>query len=224
MVLPTPDELQAAWTELQTIHSEYLAVHDVVIPSAQRYDEKNKAVWLATLWHWRDREVHKDEISEVVQRDVQGAGADQQVRHLKRDGWDIGKLAGMHKLNPYEPSLEFVNMNARKRKRLAATNFDSIKQVYDYRCATCGAREGQPDPRYGRDKVQLQQGHCDPSEAGDDIANIIPQCQFCNRSYGSDFVFDKRGRVYAVAGIGPVQRAGAAVQRLILEWLIDREP
>jgi hypothetical protein len=222
MTLPTPQELQAAWTELRTIHTEYLAVHEVVIPSVEHYADHNKAVWLAALWYWRDREVHKDEISTIVRRDVEGAGADQQVRHLKRDGWDIGPRAGRHRLNPYEASQEFQNMNARKRRRLAATDFDSIKQSFGNRCATCGAREGQPDPRYGRNKVQLQQGHRDPNEAGDDMANIIPQCQFCNRSYGNDFVFDDKGRVHAVAGIGPVQRASTTVQRLILEWLIKR--
>ena len=222
MPLPTPDELQAAWTDLRAIHTEYLAVHEVVIPSVEYYADRNKAVWLAALWHWRDREVHKDKISAIVRRDVEGAGADQQVRHLKRDGWDIGPGTGRHKLNPYEPSQEFQNMNARKRRRLAATYFDSIKEAFGNCCATCGAREGQPDRRYGRNEVKLQQGHRDPNEAGDDMANIIPQCQFCNRSYGNDFVFDDKGRVHAVAGVGPIQRASAAVQQRILEWL-ERE-
>lgn len=141
---------------------------------------------------------------------------------MKRDGWEIGPQPGKHKINPYHPSQEFLNTNARKRIRLAATDFDSIKHSFGYRCATCGAREGQPDPRYGSNKVQLQQGHRDPSEAGDDMANIISQCQFCNRSYGNDFVFDDKGRVHAVAGINPVRRASTTVQRMIMEWLMKR--
>ena len=219
MSLPTPEQLQRAWQEVKALHREYLAVHEVVIPSVEHYADHNKAVWLAVLWHFRDRDVHKDEISAIVQRDVEGAGADQQVRHLKRDGWDIGPRPGWHKLNPYEPSQEFVNANARKRRRLAATDFESIKQSFGNRCATCGAREGQPDPRYGRDRVRLQQGHRDPNEAGDDMANIIPQCQFCNRSYRSDFVFDEKGRVRAVASVQPVRRASDNIQRRILGWL-----
>jgi len=198
---------------------EYLAVHEVAIPQVENYAEHTKAVWLAVLWHYRDREVHKDEISAIVRRDIDGAAADQQVRHLKRDGWDIGPSPGRHRLNPYEPSQEFLNVNARKRMQLSGGDFDAIKQAFGGRCATCGAREGQPDPRYGRATVQLQQGHRDPHQAGDDPENIIPQCQFCNRSYKNDFVFDDKGRTRAVASVGPVQRASRTVQRRILDWL-----
>lgn len=220
MALPSPRKLQAAWTELREIHTEYLAVHGVRIPQVERYTENNKAVWLAVLWHCRDREVHKDEISAVVRRDIGGAAADQQVRHLKRDGWDIGPSPGRHKLNPYEPSQEFLNVAARKRMRLTTGDFDVIKQSFGGRCATCGAREGRPDPRYGRDVVQLHQGHRDPQKDGDDSDNIIPQCQFCNRSYKSDFVFDDKGRAYAVASVAPVRRASRTVQQRVLDWLL----
>ncbi len=204
------------------MHRRHLAVHDVRIPETEYYSDHNKAVWLAALWYWRDREVHKDEISAIVRRDVAGAGADQQVRHLKRDGWNIGTKPGVHKLDPFRPSAEFQNTHARRRQRLSATGFDGIKQAFGFRCATCGAVEGEPDPRYGANKVHLQQGHRDPNAAGDETDNIIPQCQFCNRSYRDDFVFDEKGRARAVAGTGPVQRASKAVQKLILDWLVQR--
>ena len=223
MALPTPDELQAAWIDLQAIHTEYLAVHGVRIPQVEHYTEHGRALQLAVLWHYRDQEVHKDRISEIAQRDTDGAAADQQVRHLKRDGWELGPTAGRHKLNPYVVSQELQTANARKRMRLSGGDFDTIKRAFGSRCATCGAREGRPDPRYGGVViVQLQQGHRDPHQAGDDPDNIIPQCQFCNRSYRSDFVFDDKGRAYAVASINPVRRASAVVQQLILEWLVNR--
>ncbi len=222
MVLPSRRKLQAAWINLQEIHKEYLAVHEVSISQVQHYAENSRALQLAVLWHYRGREVHKDEISAIAQRDIEGAAADQQVRHLKRFGWDIGPKPGRHKLNPYASSQELLNANARRRMRLGADNFDAIKQAFGGRCATCGAREEQPDPRYGNDTVQLQQGHRDPHQAGDNPENIIPQRQFCNRAYKSGFVFDDKGRVRAVAGIGPVQRASKAVQRIILEWLVKR--
>ena len=90
--------------------------------------------------------------------------ADQQVRHLKREGWYIGPKAGRYRLDPYRVSQEFQNANARKCKRLTSGDFDSIKQAFSGRCATCGALEGQPDPRYGDDIVKLQQGYRDPHE------------------------------------------------------------
>lgn len=92
-------------------------------------------------------------------------------------------------------------------------------QAFGNRCATCGAVAGEPDPRYGRDRVQLQQGHRDPSKPSSDRLNIIPQCQFCNRQYRDDFVFDEKGRAHAIAGLGPVQRASREVQRKVWEFL-----
>ena len=55
----------------------------------------------------------------------------------------------------------------------------------------------------------------------DDISNIIPQCPFCNQAYKDDYVFDEKGRVKSVASIGPIKRAGRAVQKMIYEHLKD---
>ncbi len=220
MTLPNPDDLQAAWLEVKDIHKEHLAIHGVKLPKVDHYTESNKSLWLAVLHCYMDRHVHKDEISEIAQRDIPGCGSDQQVRHLKRDGWSIGDKRGIHKLNPYKPSLTFLNTDARKQSRLVAKDFNELKEIYGHRCATCGAREGRPDPRYGEEKVSLQQGHQDPNKPGDDRGNIIPQCQFCNRSYKNDYVFDDKGRVRAVANVRPVQHAHEDVQRKILDWLL----
>ncbi len=216
---PTQEQLQQAWVELQDIHKRYLSVHEVQIPKAKHYSDNNKAIWLAILWHYRDREVHKNEVSEIVKRDSKKAAADQQVRHLKRDGWDIGPRKGWHKLSPYNPSPEFRNTSAQKRMRLAATDFEGVKPAFGFKCATCGAMEGEPDPRYGIDPVILQQGHMNPNEAGNSLDNIIPQCQYCNRTYRNDFVFDGKGRVHAVASIEPVRRASKHVRQDIFNWL-----
>ena len=41
----------------------------------------------------KNEEVHKDFISQVCQRDKPDLGQDQQVRHLKRDGWYLAEDA-----------------------------------------------------------------------------------------------------------------------------------
>lgn len=219
MTLPSPDDLQAAWLEVKDIHKEHLAIYGVKLPKASHYAESNKSLWLAVLYCYMDKDVHKDEISEIARRDIPGCGSDQQVRHLKRDGWHIGDKPGIHKLNPYDPSPTFLNTNARKQSRLAANDFDQLKDAYGKRCATCGVREDRPDPRYGAENVMLQQGHQDPYKPGDDPENIIPQCQFCNRAYKNDYAFDDKGRVRTVASVRPVKRANESVQREILAWL-----
>lgn len=222
--LPSPAQLQKAWEDLREIHSTHLAVHDVKIPKAGKYSESQKAMWLAMLYFNREREVHKDEMSALARRDMPRLGVDQQVRHLKRDGWLLSGARGRHKLDPFNVSPEFLRQSARKRSSLAAATFDDLKTAFGGRCATCGAREGQPDPCYGGDPVVLQPGHKDPTKAGDERANIISQCQLCNRSYKDDFTFDDRGRVRAIAGIGPVRRATRDVQRRVYAWLKKKFP
>lgn len=92
--------------------------------------------------------------------------------------------------------------------------------MYNNTCATCGAKEGIPHPSYGGEiVVMLQQGHQDPYEDGNDIRNIIPQCNFCNRTYKNNFVFNEKGRVIAVANIEPVRKARRPVQKRIQNWL-----
>ncbi len=218
-MLPNKTELQRAWEELQSIHTEYLKPHGVKIPGSSFYDEQAKSIWLAVLHYYAGTAVDKNVISDVVKRDRPDLSHDQQVRHLKRDGWSLlGR--GKHELNPYRPSLEWINARNRRDSRLNARSFDDIKSLFGNRCATCGAREGQLDPRYGEGAVQLQQGHMDPEKPAN-LSNIIPQCQYCNRAYRSDYVFDEKGRVKAIADIRPVRQATRTVQKRVFEWLRD---
>ncbi|MGI9307356.1 MAG: hypothetical protein ACR2P5_08665 [Gammaproteobacteria bacterium] len=127
------------------------------------------------------------------------------------------RLHALH--DPRAPSPEFETEKTRRGGRLSAANFNDIKKIYGYCCATCGAAENKPNPRYGKELVKLQQGHMDPDGPSDDLNNIIPQCQFCNRAYRRDFVFDDKGRVEAVADVRPVRRANQHVQKKIWEYL-----
>ncbi|MCY3796960.1 MAG: hypothetical protein OXG23_00480 [Chloroflexi bacterium] len=217
--LPTASELQEAWNELREIYETYLLPYEVKIPKAEHYSEIARSIWLAVLFHFEGEEVHKDVISDVCQRDKPELARDQQVRHLKREGWHLTGKRGFHCLDPYQPSPEWVTERNRRAGRLGAKDFSGLKKFFGNACATCGAKEGRPDPRYGQDIVALQHGHIDPAKPANDKDNIIPQCQFCNRAYRSDFVFDDKGRVYAVADVGPVRRASRPIQKKILEWL-----
>ncbi len=214
--MPSVDELSAAWQDVCEIHDDYLLKHKVKLPKETSY----KWVWLAALHHNKGEYVHKDIVSEAVRIVFPNAATDQQVRHLKRDGWNIkSDNRGGHKLDPYNPSSEFINDQARRSGRLSAANFEELKQVYGNRCATCGAKEGRPDMRYGNDNVKLQQGHRDPEKSSSDKDNLIPQCQFCNRAYKNDFTFDDKGRVRAIANEQPVMRASVSTKQKVFEYL-----
>ena len=216
---PTRTEIDEAFDDLSRIHRNHLAQHGVNLPRAGTA----RALQLAILWHCRDHEVHKDQVSRIVRREIPSAGADQQVRHLKRDGWNITGTRGRHRLeDPYRPSADHANERARRQGRIQAEDFEAVKQTFGSRCATCGAVEKEPDPRYGGAVTVLQQGHQDPRGRADDPENIIPQCQFCNRAYRGDFVFDDKGRVQAIADVRPVRRASESVQRKIWNYLKNK--
>ena len=216
-ILPSIEELDAAWVDIERIHDEHLAQHEVRLPSPTTY----KRIWLSMLHHYCHRPVHKVEISEAVQREYPDAGGDQQVRHLKRDGWNItSPKRGCHQLkDPYRPSQEFYNEQNRRRGRSASKDFSELKKRFGNRCANCGASEGEPDHRYGSDKVVLEQGHQDPDKPSEDPKNIIPQCQFCNRAYNSNFVFNNKGQLRAIASVSPIERASEKVKKQVAEYL-----
>ena len=200
------------------MHKKHLNPHGVKIPSNYNFEKSNKSIWLAFM-HLSGEEVHKDDLSAITQHFNPNAGQDQQVRHLKRDGFNIGDKPGIHKLDLNTPSAEFLTTSKLKNNLLNAKDFEDIKKSYNYCCATCGAKEGQTSARYGDAIIQLQKGHMDPALPGNDLHNIIPQCQYCNRAYLNDFVFDEKGRVKAIASVRPVRAASKNVQKKVLEWL-----
>ena len=218
MSLPSKEQLAEAWEEVKRIHRVYLARHGVKLPKESSYQR----IWLSMLYHFNDREVHKDEISDAVRREFPNAARDQQVRHLKRAGWNIeaGEEPGSHKLDPYNPSPTYLIDQVRRKGVLHEEDFEERKRAFGFRCATCGAEEGEPHPRYGGENVELHQGHRDPNKSSEDPENIIPQCNYCNRAYKGDFVFDGKGFVRAIADVGPVKRASRTVKRKVLEFLL----
>lgn len=223
MTIPTKEELQKSWEELKEIHEDLLEDKGIKLPKGEEFDKSNKSVWLSVLYLHKDRYVHKNEISTITQHYRANAGGDQQVRHLKRDGWFIGDEPGRHKLDVTKVSPEFVSSSKLKNARLKAEDFEGIKQAYGNRCATCGAKEGETSRRYGDKPIKLQQAHMEPSKSGKDIRNIIPQCQYCNQAYLNDFTFDDKGRVRAIASVEPVKRATKPVQEKVFSWLKSNE-
>ncbi|MCY4562213.1 MAG: hypothetical protein OXC03_07955 [Flavobacteriaceae bacterium] len=220
-VHPTPEDLQKAWDELKQVHKTCLKKYGVNIPDAKRFTETNKSIYLSVLYyHKDDKPIHKNYISQIVNREKPESATDQQVRHLKRDGWDIGVLPGNHKLNPYKPIEGWENRIKNRRAMLSDDDWDGLKKEYQFSCATCGGREGEKQ-RFHLDSgvIILHKGHMDPMGPGNDLNNIIPQCQFCNQSYKNHFVFNEKGRVKSVASEEPVKRANRCIQRKIWEYL-----
>ena len=213
------DDINIYWDKVCAIHKKYLSEYGVQLPRAG----SNKQIWLSVLLYSYELDdkgfVHKDEMSKIVSMHLPESATDQQVRHLKRDGWYlISDGKGGHRLNPYEVSPEFLQDQHRLSSILSAKDFEEIKKAFNYTCASCGSREGDSSWRYGNDEVELHKGHKDPEKSMDN-KNIIPQCQFCNRAYKDDFTFDDKGRVRSIASINPVVRASDSVKKKVFDYL-----
>ncbi len=208
-----------AWGELKEVHKKHLEKYNVKLPT----EGTAKQLWLAILYHAYkqdpQKDIDKNEISRITAELLPSLAADQQVRHLKRDGWNIdGKKRGYHRfLDPHKPSPAFYQEGIKRARLLSAKDFDDIKKAHRNRCATCGAEDGKKHWQY-QETVKLQEAHQDPAKPHAQ-GNIIPQCQFCNQSYRDNFTFDDKGRVRAIASIEPVRRASARVKKEVLEFL-----
>ena len=213
----TKKQIKAGYDRAAQIHKDHLAMDNVKLPAWGNA----KSYWLGILMHYSPDAVSKNDISDMTRRHLD-VGSDQQVRHLKRDGWNITKpTRDTHALaDPYKAHSGYARQQHRAARLINATDFEDIKELHGFKCATCGAREGEPDPRYGDGKIQLEEGHKDPEKALD-LANTIPQCENCNRTYKDDFTFDENGRVRAVASERPVMRASDSVKARIKEALRD---
>lgn len=91
------------------------------------------------------------------------------------------QLDGSNHLPLYEhPSDYLSNMSALTRKEARKQWIESIKKVWDNRCAYCG----QPPI----DDLSLTIDHIRPKSKGgsDRTSNIIPACLKCNHSKGSE--------------------------------------
>jgi hypothetical protein len=111
---------------------------------------------------------------------------------------------------------------AKRNPAIAGKSWESKKAVYGYRCATCGAKEGEVS--YIDNKVvTLDKGHMDPTKELS-LENTIPQCMTCNGQYRDKAVFDEQGRVVACASTELVDKSSEKVQIQILQRLMDKYP
>ena len=178
--------------------------------------------------------VHKDLISRFVMTYIPDAGLDQQVRHLgSQKYWyilnrgaripnsDEKVPSGYHYLFTLNsPNPKAIEERLKRAGRLAAHSFEELKMVFDYRCASCGLKEGTTIPRSNQ-VVVLQQGHMDPSKPLT-LDNTIPQCQFCNQPAKNNFIYDENGRVKAVYNPSFILESPLNVQKSIYELLREK--
>lgn len=99
----------------------------------------------------------------------------------------------------------------RERRQSGSLDWEGLKKQYDYRCATCGSKEGELNYRWPLIITVLEKAHMNPrKELTDD--NAIPQCSACNRGDRNRWVYDRKGRVINIANPNVISASGEDVQ------------
>lgn len=216
------EQIRNIYETISTYHKKYLAKADVKLPQLEKGGKftKDALVLVYLAQDYPDKRwITKKELTDFVRLYHPDTNDVQAGRHLgmqrgfyivsSRRGNYLPEGAPPPKGDSYllvtleEPHPAFV---PKRRLSNADSDFETVKQKYDYRCATCGSREGETNLRYKNQRTQLQRGHRNPKLPleGD---NIIPQCQFCNRADRNYWVYDERGRVVGVAAVKPIVRS-----------------
>lgn len=219
-------DIENTYQTLSTEHASNLSAYGVVLPPLRSGTGFNRRALQLVFLRLRYRElVSKEELSRFVKQFEPDSAGDQQARHLAYDGWDVrcsGKAKdrfegqkipnGHHVLASVEhPANKFMSQRVKRLGRLAATDWLSLQDAYDHRCASCG----KPS------KGKLEQGHKDP-RLPCELKNIIPMCGPCNNWAGDRFVFDDEGRVVALSSPAVVLASTTEVQYQIFLALRER--
>lgn len=191
------------------------------------------ALVLVYLYSKIGKIVSKQELTDYLRTMGYDVNDVQQARHLaQQSGWyilsgtrkdyeceNLGIKSGEYMLKTIkEPYPSYKKL--KRTEILNANSWDELKKIYNYRCATCGSKEGEPNYLYPASITTLQQGHKDPSKSLT-IDNTIPQCPFCNRASRNYFVFDNKGRVEKIYDPHFVLRSDKEVQFIMLQLLIE---
>jgi len=225
-------QIERIYQMISDYHKKYLEAKKVVLPKLYRGDSYSKdaltLVYLAQNYP-NTKIVSKEELTEFIRQFYPKVNDVQQARHLAaQKGWfilsgtrkDLASIelqAGEYKLVSLEKA--YPDFTAGRRIDVEGDDyFEELKKMYNYRCATCGSKEGEPNFNWKNTITVLQKGHMDPSKPLEP-GNIIPQCEKCNRADRNYWIYDTKGRVIAIANPVVVDRCSKKVKKEIYERL-----
>ena len=227
-------EIEKKYNEILVEYKNSLEKHDVKMPNLYSNGHYTLiALVLVYLYSKIGEKVSKQELTDYLRTMGFDTNDVQQARHLaQQSGWyilsgtrgdyecnDLGIKPGEYMLKTIsEPYPSYKNL--KRSEALNADSWDELKRIYNYRCATCGSKEGEQNFLYPASITTLQQGHKDPSKPLT-LDNTIPQCPFCNRASRNYFVFDNKGRVEKIYDPHFVLRSDKEVQLMMLQLLIE---
>ena len=173
--------------------------------------------------------VSKQELTDFIRKFYPDVNDVQQARHLAaQKGWYIlsGTRGDNNSLNISQGNYKLISLEEsypgfthERRLFLEDDNyFEELKASYDYRCATCGSKEGEPHRYWKNTTTVLQKGHKNPAKPLEN-GNIIPQCEKCNRADRNYWIYDDKGRVIGIANEKVIDGCSKSMQEKIYERL-----
>ena len=201
------EQIKKQYELIKKYHNKYLANHGIKLPellSNGKYVKDALVLVKLSEGYPNTKILSKEELTKFMREFYPDTIDVQQARHLSmQKGWYIASgtrgdskiPCGSYKLITLESP--YPAYSGERREGFKG-DFDSIKKAYNYRCATCGSKEGEEHLFRKGVIVKLQEGHMNPALPLKE-GNIIPQCQVCNRPDRNRWIYDKTGRVISIA-------------------------
>ncbi len=226
----TLNEAKVVFGEIEKLWEKNLKDKGVKLPSFGNHT----CYQLIYLYCNLKKLVHKDDVQKWDRETWIPDVGDSQIRHLgAQAGFNLykggevdpnGNLISGGNRSGYAVLWDLDNVCPHwKQHRIAgvkAGDWESIKKLYDYRCATCGSPEGHRNFKNTSLITKLQQGHMN-NETGNDLVpgNIIPQCLECNQAYRDTVNFNEKGMVVSLSTPELAVKSSKSVRQQILDIL-----
>lgn len=228
----TDDEIESTYEELKEIHKNHLEDFGVRLPRLKTRNKfTKKALVLIYLSKKIKQKVSKTELTKFMKKYYPETNDVQQARHLANlDGWYVvsgsrgdleAKKLGLGRGDYLLISLEnhYPDFNYKKRlTNMTEDSWEKLKEKYNFRCASCGSEEGEPNFRYPNSTTKLQKGHMDPKKS-QSLINTIPQCDKCNRPDRNYFEYDRKGRVIKITDPKFILKSDEKIKKEMYEFL-----
>ncbi len=226
-------DIDKIYQMISDYHRDYLKEKNVSLPRLKNRDGSYTKDALVLVYlaqgYPNTKVVSKEELTQFIKTKYPNVNDVQQARHLgAQKGWYI--ISGTRKdlasieLGPSQYKLvsleeSYPDFTAGRRIDVEGDDyFEKLKKKYNYRCATCGSKEGEPNFNWKNTITVLQKGHMDPSKPLKP-GNIIPQCEKCNRADRNNWIYNEKGRVIAIANPVVVDRCSEKIKKEIYERL-----
>ncbi|MBR2908899.1 MAG: hypothetical protein IKC11_00950 [Clostridia bacterium] len=230
----TENEIVKQYGLLKEYYNKFLKDKNVKFPNLKTGDNYTKdalTLIYLSLNYPNTKVVSKSELTRFIQEYYPDVNDVQQARHLgAQKGWYIVSGTRNDNITNIKPgeykliSLESTYPGFTGQKRIETISGDyweDLKLAYNYRCATCGSKEGEANFNWPETITKLQKGHMDPNKPLEE-GNIIPQCEKCNRADRNYWIYDEKGRVVKIANPKVIDNCSIKIQKEVYARLYKK--